>query len=87
MGKHLMSREERIVAGRKKRKFMNKRHHLKAKDEKVREEKLLELIRIRGLPAYRRRIEYESLSKLGSNTRQKRVRLHRGGAALRYRKG
>lgn len=47
MGKHLLTREERIKKARKWKKFMNKRHHIEAKAQRLREDKILEQMKIR----------------------------------------
>ena len=47
MGKHLLTKEERVKKSRKWRKFMNKIHHLERKRASKREEEILKRMNIR----------------------------------------
>jgi hypothetical protein len=48
MGKHLLTREERIKKAKEWRKYMNKRHHIEAKIQRLREESILEQMKIKS---------------------------------------
>ncbi len=48
MGKHLLTRDERIEKARKWRKYVNRRHHIEAKQTAKREEQILKHLNIRN---------------------------------------
>jgi hypothetical protein len=60
MGKHLITKEERIKIARLKRKTMNKRHHIEAKENRARENAILKYIRIKEMSPFWRRVEMNS---------------------------
>jgi hypothetical protein len=47
MGKHLLTKNERIKKARKWRRFMNRRHHIEAKVQRLREENILQEMKIK----------------------------------------
>jgi hypothetical protein len=71
MGKHLLSREERIRIARSKRKYMNQRHHIEAKKNRKRENDILKLIRIKEMSPFWRRVEMISWREKMTNKLQK----------------
>ncbi len=49
MGKQLLTRDERIKKARELRKYMNKKHPIEAKAQRLREDKILEQMKIRDI--------------------------------------
>jgi hypothetical protein len=60
MGKHLLTKEERIMEARARRKYMNRRHHIEAKKNRAREVEILKQIKIKEMPLFWRRVEMNS---------------------------